>query len=153
VWLTDGTANQENSSTRATIGQHAPAYLHSRNEAMDNLLQSGAVVSVLLDRTAETTRAILSAGFNGTRVGDIDQYARATGGPVLNTSAKDAPERLATLIDLIRSRYTLGYRPSSAGSGNKFRKLSLQLSADALREHPELRRGDLLVLTRSGYYR
>ncbi|MGB8538320.1 MAG: VWA domain-containing protein [Acidobacteriaceae bacterium] len=153
VWLTDGTANQENASTRATIGQHAPAHLHARNEAMDNLLQSGAVVSVLLDRTAETNRAILSAGLNGTRVGDIDQYARATGGPVLNSSAKDAPERLATLIDLIRARYTLGYRPSSVGSANKFRKLSLQLSADALHEHPELRRRDLLVLTRSGYYR
>jgi hypothetical protein len=120
---------------------------------MESLLQSGAVVSVLLDRTAETTRAIMSAGFNGTRVGDIDQYARATGGPVLNTSAKDAPERLATLIDLIRARYTLGYKPSSVGSTNKFRKLGLQLSADALREHPELRRRDLLVITRSGYYR
>jgi VWFA-related protein len=153
VWLTDGTANQENAATRATIGQHAPAHLHSRKEAMDSLLQSGAVVSVLLDRTAETNRAILSAGSNGTRLGDIDEYARATGGPVLNTSAKDAPERLATLIDLIRARYTLGYRPSSVESTNKFRKLSLQLGADALREHPELHKRDLLVLTRSGYYR
>ena len=153
VWLTDGTANQENAATRATIGQHAPAQLHSRNEAMDSLLQSGAVVSVLLDRTAETTRAIMSAGLNGTRVGDIDQYARATGGPVLNTGTKDAPERLATLIDLIRARYTLGYRPGSAGAANKFHKLGLQLSADSLREHPELRKRDLLVLTRSGYYR
>jgi VWFA-related protein len=153
VWLTDGTANQENAGTRATIGQHAPEHLHSRKEAMDSLLQSGAVVSVLLDRTAETNRAILSAGSNGTRLGDIDEYARATGGPVLNTNAKDAPERLAKLIDLIRARYTLGYRPTSVESTNKFRKLSLQLDADALREHPELHKRDLLVLTRSGYYR
>jgi hypothetical protein len=95
----------------------------------------------------------MSAGLNGTRVGDIDQYARATGGPVLNTNARDAPERLAALIDLIRARYTLGYRPGSVGAASKFRKLSLQLSADALREHPELRKRDLLVITRSGYYR
>ena len=153
VWLTDGTANQENAATRASIGQHAPAHLHSQTEALYSLLQSGAVVSVLLDRTAETNQAILSAGLNGTRVGDFEQYARATGGPVLNTTSKDAPERLARLIDLIRARYTLGYRPSRVESANKFCKLSLRLSADALREHPELRKRDLVVLTKSGYYR
>jgi VWFA-related protein len=153
VWLTDGTANQENAWTRASIGQHAPAHLHSQTEAMYSLLQSGAVVSLLIDRTAETNQAILSAGVNGTRVGDFEQYARATGGPVLNTTSKDAPERLAILIDLIRARYTLGYRPSRVESANKFCKLSLQLSADALREHPELRKRDLVVLSKSGYYR
>jgi VWFA-related protein len=153
VWLTDGTANQENAMTRASIGQHAPAHLHSQTEALYSLLQSGAVVSVLIDRTAETNQAILSAGLNGTRVGDFEQYARATGGPVLNTTSKDAPQRLAMLIDLVRDRYTLGYRPSRGESANRFCKLSLQLSADALREHPELRKRDLIVLTRSGYYR
>jgi VWFA-related protein len=153
VWLTDGTANQENAFTRASIGQHAPAHLHSQTEALQSLLQSGAVVSVLIDRTAETNRAIASAGLNGTRVGDFEQYARATGGPVLNTTSQDAPERLAMLIDLIRARYTLGYRPSRVESANKFCKLSLELSVEALREHPEVRKRDLVVVTKSGYYR
>ena len=153
VWLTDGTANLENAATRATIGAHAPAHLHSQTEALSSLLQSGAMVSVLMDRTAETSRAILSAGITGTRLGDIDRYARATGGPVLSTNSRDAPANLASLIDLMRSRYTLGYRPNSADVANKFYKLRLQLSGDALREHPELRKQDLIVLTRSGYYR
>jgi VWFA-related protein len=153
VWLTDGTANQENAATRATIGQHAPKHLHTQTEALYSLLQSGAVVSVLIDRTSETNRAILSAGSTGTRLGDIDQYARATGGPVLNTTSKDAPEHLAMLIDLIRARYTLGYKPTRVQSANKFCKLSLQLSPEAFRDHPELRKRDLVVLTRSGYYR
>ena len=153
VWLTDGTANQENTFTRATIGQHAPAHLHSQTEAMYRLLQSGAVVSALIDRTPETNRAIMSAGLEGTRVGDIDQYARATGGPVLNTSSKDAPDRLAMLIDLIRARYTLGYKPTRAERPNKFCKLSLKLNADALGEHSEPHKPDLIVLTKSGYYR
>jgi VWFA-related protein len=153
VWLTDGTANQENALTRSSIGQHAPAHLHSEPEALSSLLQSGAVVSVLIDRTAETTRAIANAGLNGTRVGDFEQYARATGGPVLSTTSKDAPEHLAMLIDLIRARYTLGYRPGRGESTNKFRKLSLELSPEALREHPEVRKRDLVVVTKSGYYR
>ena len=147
VWLTDGTANEENAATRATIGQHAPAHLHSQTEALRSLLQSGAMVAVLMDRTAETNRAILSAGLSGTRLGDIDQYARATGGPVLNTSSKDAPARLGLLIDLIRGRYTLGYKPGSAEGANRFRKLRLQLNGAGLRKR------DFVVRTKSGYYR
>jgi VWFA-related protein len=153
VWLTDGTANLENASTRATIGQHASAHLHAKSEAMDRLMQSGAVVALLIERTAETNRAIMSAGLTGVRFGDFEQYAHTTGGPVLNTSADNAPQRLAALIDLIRARYTLGYRPNRPQPANKFCKLSLQLSEDALHNHPDLHKRDIVVVTRSGYYR
>jgi VWFA-related protein len=153
VWLTDGTANEENGFTRATIGQHAPAHLHSRQEAMTRLLQSGAVVSVLIDRTAETYRAITATGRGGTRVGDIDEYARATGGPVLSTGSKEVPENLALLIDRVRARYTLGYKPIAAEPQGKFCKLSLRIRPEYLNEHPEVRKQGLVVITRSGYYR
>ena len=153
VWLTDGTANQENGFTQAAIGQHSPPHLHSQKEAMTRLLQSGAVVSVLIERTAETNRAITSSGFGGTRIGDIDEYAKATGGPVLNTSTRDAPEHLALLLDEIRARYTLGYKPTQVEPPGKFCKLSLRLSPEVAGEHPELRKQGLLVSTRSGYYR
>jgi hypothetical protein len=153
LWLTDGTANQENAFTKATIGQHAAARLHSQPEAMMRLLQSGAVVSALIDRTAETNRAIMDSGINGTRLGDIDQYSRATGGPVLSTSSKEAADRLSLLIDQLRSRYTLGYKPTGAAPQGKFCKIGLQLTPEFLREHPELRKQGVAVLTRSGYYR
>jgi VWFA-related protein len=153
VWLTDGTANEENGFTRATIGQHAPAHLHSRQEAMTRLLQSDAVVSVLLDRTAETYRAITAPGRGGTRVGDIDEYAKATGGPVLSTGTKEVPENLALLIDRVRARYTLGYKPTSAESRGRFCKLSLRVRPEFLSEHPEVRKQGIVVMTRSGYYR
>jgi VWFA-related protein len=153
VWLTDGTANQENASSRATIGQHAPAHLHSQADAMQSLLRSGAMVAVLIDRTAETNRAIMSMGLQGARIGDIEQYAHATGGPVLNTSSNDITNRLAMLMDLIRARYTIGYKPNRPQSAGKFCKLSLQLHPEALKQHPELRKQDLIVLNRSGYYR
>jgi VWFA-related protein len=152
VWLTDGTANEENGFTRATIGQHAPAHLHSRQEAMTRLLQSGAVVSVLIDRTAETYHAITAPG-RGTRVGDIDEYARATGGPVLSAGMKEVPENLALLIDRVGARYTLGYKPTIAESQGRFCKLSLRVRPEFLSEHPEVRKQGLVVMTRSGYYR
>jgi VWFA-related protein len=153
VWLTDGTANKENAFNRATIGQHAPARLHSQAEAMTRLVQSGAVVSVLIDRTAETYRAITASGAGGTRLGDIDEYARATGGPVLSTGTKEVPQNLALLIDQVRARYTLGYKPTAAVSQGKFCKLSLRLSPEFLSKHPEVRKQDLVVMTRLGYYR
>jgi VWFA-related protein len=155
VWLTDGTANEENGFTRASIGQHAPAHLHSQAEAMTTLLQSGAVVSALIDRTAETNRAIMesSMGGSGTRLGDIDQYAKATGGLILNSGTKEAADRLSFLIDQMRARYTLGFKPNRAVPQGKFCKLSVQLSPEFFREHHELRKSDFVVLTKSGYYR
>jgi VWFA-related protein len=155
VWLTDGTANEQNSMTQASIGQHSHAHLHSQQEAMTRLLESGAVVSALIDRTAETSRAIVASamGGSGTRVGDIDQYAKTTGGLVMSTSTKEAAERLALLIDQMRARYTLGFKPTRVEPQGKFCKLSLQLSPEFLRGHPELRKSDFIVLTKSGYYR
>jgi VWFA-related protein len=152
VWLTDGTANDENTFTQASIGQHSPAHLHSHHEAMNRLLQSGAVVSALICRTAETNRVIMASGMGAARVGDIDEYAKATGGPVLNTGTKEAADRLALLIDQIRARYTLGYKPTRVQPQGKFCKLSLQLSSELLRENPELHKSGV-VLTKSGYYR
>jgi hypothetical protein len=153
LWLTDGTANQENAFTRATIGQHSAAHLHSQPEAMLRLLQSGAVVALLVDRTAETNRAIMSSGMTGTRLGDFDQYAKATGGPILNTNTKQAADHLSLLIDQIRSRYTLGYKPAHVESQGKFCKLGLQLSPEFFHDNPELRKQGLMVLSRAGYYR
>jgi VWFA-related protein len=54
VWLTDGTSNFENSVTQKTIGQQAPARLHTKEEATNKLLHSGVVVAALIDRSAKT---------------------------------------------------------------------------------------------------
>jgi VWFA-related protein len=155
VWLTDGTANDENALTQASIGQHSPAHLHSQQEAMTRLLQSGAVVSALIDRTAETNQEIVKSamGGGGTRVGDIDQYAKASGGLVLTTSTREAADRLALLIDQMRARYTLGFKPTRPEPQGKFCKLGLQLSPEFLRDHRELRKPGFVVLSKSGYYR
>jgi Ca-activated chloride channel family protein len=159
VWLTDGTANYENSFTQSVIGQHSPARLHTQQEALVKLLQSEVVVSALIDRTAETNAAIMASNMgsssflSGTRVGDIQQYANATGGPVLSTDTKEAADRLALLLDQIRARYTLGYKPADTKPHGTFCKLSLQFSPEFRQEHPELRKPGLILLAKQGYYR
>lgn len=157
IWLTDGTANFENSMTMKTIGKGAPARLHTREEATAALLHSGVVVSALIDRTAATDITLVAMNANplammfGGRTGDIRKYADLTGGPVLDTSKKEIADRLAQLVDQIRLRYTIGYKPSAAKPEGTFCKLQLQLTPEALKAHPDLRK--LKVRTRDGYFR
>jgi VWFA-related protein len=62
IWLTDGTANFENSMTLKTIGKGAPARLHTKEEATAELIHSGVVVSALIDRTAATDMTMIAPG-------------------------------------------------------------------------------------------
>ena len=159
VWLTDGTANFENSLTQRTIGKEAPARLHDREESTSKLVHSGIVVAALIDKSAKTEAMVAALDINplsfiaGARLGDINRYADMTGGPVLNTSKNDVAARLAELIDQLRDRYTLGYKPSISRPTGTFCKLHLTLNSGAYKEHSELGKGRILVRTRQGYYR
>ncbi len=159
VWLTDGTANFEKSLTQKTIGQQAPARLHTKEEATTKLLQSGVVVAALIDRSAKTDAFMAAADISpfsfiaGGRAGDINKYADVTGGPVLKSSTKEVAARLSALIDQLRGRYTLGYKPSTSKPAGSFCKLQVTLTSAVYQEHTNLRKGDLLVRSKSGYYR
>jgi len=159
VWLTDGTANFENSLTQKTIGKSAPAHLHSKAEAIDELEHSAVVVAALIERSARTDAMIAAADANplafivGARVGDIRRYADMTGGPVLNTSKTKVAARLALLIDQLRNRYTFGYKPGDSRGDERFRKLQVVLGPTVYKEHPSLTTKDIVVRTKTGYFR
>jgi VWFA-related protein len=152
VWLTDGTANFENSLARKTIGKEAPAQLHTKEEATASLLHSDVVVAALIDRSARTDAFIAMADISplsfmtGGRIGDINKYADLTGGPVLKSSGKEVGTRLARLIDQLRGRYTLGYKPSTAKPPGTFCNLRVTLTSAAKDRF-------YLVRTKRGYYR
>jgi VWFA-related protein len=151
VWLTDGTANFENSLTQKTIGKQAPSHLHNREEATALLLQSGVSVAALIDRSAGTDAFLAAADVSpisflmGGRTGDINRYADLTGGPVLKTSKREVAVRLAVLIDQLRARYTLGYKPGPAKPAGSFCKVQVKLTSAS--------HGDRVVRSMSGYYR
>jgi VWFA-related protein len=158
VWLTDGTANFENSRTQKVIGKEAPALLHTKQEATAKLMQSGVAVAALIDRSAATDAFIAVADvtpmsfFAGGRMGDINKYADMTGGPVLKSSKKEVAARLAELIDQLRARDTLGYKPASGKPPGSFCKLQVRLSDTYLRR-THMQRQDFLVRSREGYLR
>jgi len=163
VWLTDGTANDENSFTQATIGKQAPAQLHSKSESTAKLLHAGVAVAAMIEHS-DLTDLLLSAAqrhpgeiVGGARVGDIANYASITGGPVVYSAGKSATAQLAELLDKLRSRYTLGYKPAASGPKGdhegKFCKLRVTLTPQAYGNHPEWKKSNIEVLAKSGYYR
>ena len=88
----------------------------------------------------------------GGRIGDINKYADATGGPVLKTSKKEITARLSELLDQLRERYTLGYKPSTEKAAGSFCKLEVSLTSLSY-QHSNSRKRDTLVRSRHGYYR
>jgi VWFA-related protein len=159
IWLTDGTANLANSYTRSVIGKHAPVLLHTREDASDKLLRWGVVVAGLMDESPESNAAIFAGNsdpwsmLGGTYTGDVRRYAEMTGGPVLEAGSKDTAIRLAALIDQLRDRYTLGYKPAAAQPEGTFCRLKLQLQPEFFRERPGLKKKNMVVRTKRGYYR
>ena len=80
--------------------------------------------------------------------GDARKYAELTGGQAMSLRGKKADERLGELIDDLRARYTVGYRPAERKPAGTFCKLRVELApAGALRPK------EWTALARQGYYR
>ena len=157
VWLTDGTANFENSARKSYWQRSAgaPAHQTGGNREADAI---GRGRGCAIDRSAATDAFIAVADvtpmsfFAGGRMGDINKYADMTGGPVLKSSKKEVAARLAELIDQLRARDTLGYKPASGKPPGSFCKLQVRLSDTYLRR-THMQRQDFLVRSREGYLR
>lgn len=143
IWLSDGSANDQD--TERGLAQHAPAVLHTEQQATGALLRSETVVSALIERS----NVPLSTG----RFGDLERLAALTGGPVVQATAGDADQRLASLLDTLRHRYTLGYRPSQPRPDGTVCHLKLTLSPSFFVKHPGLRPKDVIVRSRRSYVR
>ena len=142
VWVTDGSANDQDS--QRGLAEHAPAMLHGEAEAREALLRSGVVVSALIERS----------GLHGSgRFGDVAHYAEVTGGPVVYATAGDAAVKFASLLDTLRARYTLGYKPSAAKPDGTVCRLAVGLSAAFFTAHPEVKAKDVVVRARESYVR
>jgi VWFA-related protein len=75
---------------------------------------------------------------------NVFRLAEETGGEVLRTDK--AGVRFGELVERVRLRYTLGLRAAAAPAGT-FRRLDVQLSAEALRRYPKA-----VVRARAGYF-
>lgn len=79
--------------------------------------------------------------------GNVRSYSEETGGIIINADKKKLEANLIDLIEHLRSRYSFGYLPSNQSRDGKFRKIKLELTAQA-----EQRVEKAKIMTRKGYY-
>jgi Ca-activated chloride channel family protein len=112
-------------------------------DTMNEIFESGAVVYGLI------VRAAIGKVFNIVSLGQIkavNKYAEETGGEVLGADKKEVDERLGEMIDRLRARYAIGFRPSNINDSGTFRPVKITVSL------PKKRKEKPIVLTRRGYY-
>ena len=145
IWLTYNLPNVPDRKNHA---------IHSEAEAFRALHEEAVVVAPILLRSSlwlvlgPLVRAAEAAQNSPFPPGDARKYAELTGGQTVGLRGKQPEERLAQLIDELRARYTIGYRPSDPRPAGTFRRIRVQLTPS-----PTLRPKEWTVLARQGYYR
>jgi len=76
----------------------------------------------------------------------VNDFVERTGGEIVGADKKEVDTRLGVIIDHLRARYQLGFRPVNVTDDGKFRPVEIKiLAAKSRKEKP-------VVLTRRGYY-
>ena len=145
IWLTDNLPN---------VPYRRKYSAHTEIEALQTLQEGGIVVAPILLKSAvwsvlgpmmQMSESMYAKSFPP---GDARKYAELTGGQVVGLRGTQPGERLAELIDELRARYTIGYRPSVEAPAGTFCKIHVELSPASI-----LRPKEWAVLAREGYYR
>jgi VWFA-related protein len=157
IWLTDNQPNIPSEKTRKRHGASvAKGELHTEKAALNEVFESDTVVAGLLAKSILSTMAEILFKKNPLFAifrkhhppGDVYKYAKETGGEVMSAGKEEVSSKLAELIDHLRTRYTLGYRPSNQQMDGRFCKIKLTVSPVV-----QKREGKVAIRTRSGYYR
>jgi VWFA-related protein len=114
-----------------------------QKDVLDDLFDTGTVVYGLI------VRATIGKVFNVVSFGQIkavNRYVEETGGEVLGADKKEVDAKLGEVVDRLRARYALGFRPSDAADDGKLREVQITIAPNRKRkEKPQ-------VLTKRGYY-
>lgn len=108
---------------------------------LSDLFQSGAVVYGLIVNGSNGLASMYGAYNPG-----VDRYVEQTGGEIVYAGNNDVASKLASLIDHLRLRYTVGFRPTESGDEDKFRPVEIKIA------FLQTRPGKTIVLTKRGYY-
>ena len=155
IWLTDNVPNIPSGGAAENLAKKGLT-LHTEADAFRRLFETGTVVSSLLERSAMSNTFLVLYSknplFAGARKhhppGDVFKYADQTGGQVMKSGKSEVAEKLADLIDQIRSRYSLGYRAPAAKAPGSFYEIKLKIVPEVAR-----REGQIIVKAKRGYYR
>lgn len=108
---------------------------------LTDLFQSGAAVYGLIVNGSNPVAGLRTGVYPG-----IERYVNQTGGEIVNADTHDVAAKLTLLIEHLRLRYAIGFRPTDRAADDKFRTVEIKLAA------PGRNRENIMVLTRRGYY-
>jgi len=125
----------------------------SEKEALEAVLESGAVVSGALVKTlggrieqgirGKPTSILRRIGL---RAGSLKMFVEETGGELISSAPEMMNETLNRLVRNLAVSYSLGYLPTNAAHDGKRRRIRIQLSPDV-----EQREGKTVLITRRSY--
>jgi VWFA-related protein len=109
----------------------------------EKLLDTGTVVYGLIVRGA--VGKFFNVLFLG-QIKGVNTYVHETGGEILGASKNEVDVKLAVMMDRLRARYAIGFRPSDHTSKDSFHPVEIKITP--LRKRKE----KPVVLTKRGYY-
>jgi Ca-activated chloride channel family protein len=112
-------------------------------DVLNQLFDTGTVVDGLIVRGAVgRVFNIMSFG----QIKAVNKFVEQTGGEIVGANKKEVDEKLGLVVDRLRARYAIGFRPRDAGDTGEFRRVEIKVTQDAKRKEK------LVVLTKRGYY-
>ncbi len=123
----------------------------SEQEVARRIIDSGSMVcSLIVEGALSKTEKIFLRNREGEtlyrRRMSVEPFVRQSGGEMINSDKNSIAGRLATLIDHLRTRYSLGYSPKGEVIDGRYHRIEVRLTDEARR-----RFGDPAIRTRQGY--
>lgn len=125
----------------------------SEKEALQAVLESGAVVSGVLVKTVggnieQSIRGKPTSLLRhiGLRSGSLKMFVEETGGELVSAAPESMNETLIRLVNQIAESYSLAYLPTNSTRDGKRRRIKVQLSPEV-----EKREGKTVLITRRSY--
>lgn len=137
-----------------TLGSRRVILIVTDNIAVTSSKETKSIVDELLDSGIVVYGLIVQAAFGkafkimsfGQLSKGVNDFVERTGGEIVGADKKEVDEKLAVVIDHLRARYTLGFRPTNDRDDRKFRPVEIKISGTRkAKERP-------IVLTKRGYY-
>ncbi len=125
----------------------------SEKQALEAVLESGAVVSGVLVKTVggrieqgirgKPTSILRHVGL---RSGSLKMFVAETGGELISAEPEKMEATLTRMVNQIARSYSLAYLPTNTARDGKRRKIKVQLSPEV-----EKREGQTVLITRRSY--
>src|SRR6266446_1283179 len=112
-------------------------------DILDELFDTGTVVYGLIVRAA--IGKVFNVMFLG-QIKGVNEFVEQTGGEIVGADKNEVEAKLGAVIDRLRARYAIGFRPTDANDDVKFRTVEIRVAAAKKRSEK------LVVLTKRGYY-